>query len=50
MRETIKQNAITSVADSIRQADESLNHMFEEIDRLNTVAVTNKKIRSLIYC
>ncbi|MFC6651810.1 sensor histidine kinase [Paenibacillus rhizoplanae] len=42
MRETIKQNAITSVADSIRQADESLNHMFEEIDRLNTVAVTNK--------
>ncbi|NOU80806.1 HAMP domain-containing protein [Paenibacillus sp. LMG 31459] len=42
MRETIKHNAITSVADSIRQADESLNLMFEEIDRLNTVAVTNK--------
>lgn len=42
MRETIKQNAITSVADSIRQADESLKLMFEEIDRLNTVAVTNK--------
>ncbi|MDN4069384.1 sensor histidine kinase [Paenibacillus vini] len=42
MRETIKHNAVTSVADSIRQADESLNLMLEEIDRLNTVAVTNK--------
>ncbi|MEF2965472.1 sensor histidine kinase [Paenibacillus sp. M1] len=42
MRETIKHNAITSVADSIRQADESLNLMLEEIDRLNTIAVTNK--------
>ncbi|MHA7584033.1 sensor histidine kinase [Paenibacillus vandeheii] len=42
MRETIMQNAITSVSDSIRQADESLNMMLEEIDRLNTVVVTNK--------
>ena len=42
MRETIKHNAITSAADSIRQADESLKLMLEEIDRLNTVAVTNK--------
>jgi two-component system sensor histidine kinase YesM len=42
MRETITQNAITSVSDSIRQADESLNRMLEEIDRLNTVVVTNK--------
>lgn len=42
MRETIKDNAVTSVSDSIRQADESLNMMLEEIDRLNTVVVTNK--------
>lgn len=42
MRETIKDNAVTSVSDSIRQADESLNIMLEEIDRLNTVVVTNK--------
>lgn len=42
MRETIKENAVTSVSDSIRQADESLNMMLEEIDRLNTVVVTNK--------
>ncbi|MFS0726582.1 cache domain-containing sensor histidine kinase [Paenibacillus sp. 1P07SE] len=42
MRETIKSNAVTSVSDSIRQADESLNMMLEEIDRLNTVVVINK--------
>lgn len=42
MRENIKHNAVTSVSDSIRQADESLNMMLEEIDRLNTVVVTNK--------
>lgn len=42
MRETIKHNAVTSVLDSIRQADESLNIMLQEIDRLNTVVVTNK--------
>ncbi|WP_068786262.1 sensor histidine kinase [Paenibacillus phocaensis] len=42
MRDTIKRNAITSVSDSIRQADESLNVMLKEIDRLNTVVVTNK--------
>lgn len=42
MRDTIKRNAITSVSDSIRQADESLNVMLTEIDRLNTVVVTNK--------
>jgi two-component system sensor histidine kinase YesM len=42
MRETIKSNAVTSVSDSIRQADESLNIMLEEIDRLNTVVITNK--------
>ncbi|WP_020617864.1 cache domain-containing sensor histidine kinase [Paenibacillus daejeonensis] len=42
MRETIKSNAVTSVSDSIRQADESLNIMLEEIDRLNTVVVINK--------
>ncbi|RJX39181.1 sensor histidine kinase [Paenibacillus pinisoli] len=42
MRENIKENAVTSVSDSIRQADESLNMMLEEIDRLNTVVVTNK--------
>ena len=42
MRETIKSNAVTSVSDSIRQADESLNMMLEEIDRLNMVVVINK--------
>lgn len=42
MRETIKSNAVTSVSDSIRQADESLNIMLEEIDRLNTVVTINK--------
>lgn len=42
MRETIKHNAVTSVSNSIRQADESLNIMLEEIDRLNAVVVTNK--------
>ncbi|MDO3408926.1 sensor histidine kinase [Saccharibacillus sp. CPCC 101409] len=42
MRETIKHNAVTSVADSIRQTDESLNLMLDEIDRLNTIVVTNK--------
>ncbi|MDI4644666.1 sensor histidine kinase [Cohnella hashimotonis] len=42
MRDTIKQNAVTSVLDSIRQADESLNIMLQEIDRLNTVVVSNK--------
>ncbi|CAH0121859.1 hypothetical protein PAE9249_04393 [Paenibacillus sp. CECT 9249] len=42
MRETIKHNAVTSVADSIRQADESLNVMLEEINRLNTVVVSSK--------
>ncbi|TJY42327.1 HAMP domain-containing protein [Cohnella pontilimi] len=42
MRDTIKHNAVTSVSDSIRQADESLNIMLQEIDRLNTVVVTNK--------
>jgi two-component system sensor histidine kinase YesM len=42
MRETIKSNAVTSVSDSIRQADESLNIMLEEIDRLNMVVVINK--------
>ncbi|OXS61676.1 helicase Ski2 [Cohnella sp. CIP 111063] len=42
MRDTIKKNAVTSVSDSIRQADESLNIMLQEIDRLNTVAVTSK--------
>lgn len=42
MRDTIKRNAITSVTDSIRQADESLKVMLQEIDRLNTVVATNK--------
>ncbi|GGA44358.1 sensor histidine kinase [Paenibacillus physcomitrellae] len=42
MRDTIKRNAITSVSDSIRHADESLNVMLKEIDRLNTVVATNK--------
>ncbi|WP_059045771.1 sensor histidine kinase [Paenibacillus rubinfantis] len=42
MRDTIKKNAITSVSDSIRHADESLNVMLKEIDRLNTVVATNK--------
>lgn len=42
MRDTIKKNAVTSVTDSIRQADESLNVMLQEIDRLNTVVVTNR--------
>ncbi|MDG0790375.1 cache domain-containing protein [Cohnella ginsengisoli] len=42
MRETIKHNAVTSVLDSIRQSDESLNIMLQEIDRLNTVVVSNK--------
>ncbi|KIL39478.1 helicase Ski2 [Gordoniibacillus kamchatkensis] len=44
MRETIKNNAITSVTDSIRQADESLNLRLEEIGRLNTVVVTNQTV------
>ncbi|TDF89794.1 cache domain-containing sensor histidine kinase [Paenibacillus piri] len=44
MRETVKNNALTSVMDSIRQADESLNIRLEEIDRLNTVVVTNKTV------
>lgn len=42
MSETIKRNAITSVQDSIRQADDSLNIMLQEVDRLNTVVVSNK--------
>lgn len=42
MRDTIKENAVTSVLDSIRQADESLNIMLEEIDRLNTSIVTSR--------
>lgn len=42
MRETIKHNAVSSVADSIRQADESLNVMLKEIDRLNTVVASSK--------
>ncbi|GIP37869.1 sensor histidine kinase [Paenibacillus sp. J31TS4] len=42
MRETVNHNAVTSVSDSIRQADESLNMILEEIDRLNTVVTTNK--------
>jgi two-component system, sensor histidine kinase YesM len=44
MRETVKNNAITSVMDSIRQADESLNLRLEEISRLNTVVATNKTV------
>lgn len=44
MRDTIKQNAVTSVSDSIRQADESLNMVLKEINSLNTVVVTNKNI------
>jgi two-component system sensor histidine kinase YesM len=44
MRDTIKQNAVTSVTDSIRQADESLNIVLREIRQLNTVVVTNKNI------
>ncbi|MBE1442842.1 sensor histidine kinase [Paenibacillus sp. OAS669] len=44
MRETVKNNAITSVMDSIRQADESLNLRLEEIGRLNTVVATNKTV------
>lgn len=42
MRATITHNAVTSVSDSIHQADESLNIMLQEVDRLNTVVVTNK--------
>ncbi|MDF2963810.1 MAG: integral rane sensor signal transduction histidine kinase, partial [Paenibacillus sp.] len=44
MRETVKNNAFTSVMDSIRQADESLNIRLEEIEHLNTVVVTNKTV------
>ncbi|WJH32672.1 histidine kinase [Paenibacillus sp. CC-CFT747] len=44
MRETVKHNAFTSVTDSIRQADESLNLRLEEISRLNTVVVTNSTV------
>ncbi|MFH5183366.1 sensor histidine kinase [Paenibacillus sp. TAB 01] len=44
MRETVKNNAFTSVTDSIRKADESLNLRLEEIDRLNTVVITNKTV------
>lgn len=44
MRETVKNNAITSVSESIRQADESLNLRLEEVSRLNTVVATNKTV------
>ncbi|MDU0200686.1 cache domain-containing sensor histidine kinase [Paenibacillus sp. MAH-36] len=44
MRETVKNNAITSVTESIRQADESLNLRLEEVSRLNTVVATNKTV------
>jgi two-component system sensor histidine kinase YesM len=44
MRETVKNNAITSVNESIRQADESLNLRLEEVSRLNTVVATNKTV------
>ncbi|MFC5449279.1 cache domain-containing sensor histidine kinase [Paenibacillus aestuarii] len=44
MRETVKNNAITSVMESIRQADESLNIRLEEVSRLNTVVATNKTV------
>lgn len=44
MRETVKNNAITSVKESIRQADESLNIRLEEVSRLNTVVATNKTV------
>lgn len=44
MRETVKNNAFTSVMDSIRQADESVNLRLEEIAQLNTVVVTNKTV------
>ncbi|UUZ84807.1 sensor histidine kinase [Paenibacillus sp. P26] len=44
MRETVKNNAITSVTDSIRQADESLNLRLEEVNRLNTVVATNTTV------
>lgn len=48
MRETVKNNAITSVMDSIRQADESLNLRLEEIGRLNTVVATNKTVLDIL--
>ncbi|MGQ7887705.1 cache domain-containing sensor histidine kinase [Paenibacillus sp. WC2504] len=44
MRETVKNNAIKSVTESIRQADESLNLRLEEVSRLNTVVATNKTV------
>lgn len=44
MRETVKNNAITSVTESIRQANESLNLRLEEVSRLNTVVATNKTV------
>ncbi|MDQ1913881.1 histidine kinase [Paenibacillus sp. GD4] len=44
MRETVKNNAFTSVTESIRQADESLNLRLEEIGRLNTVVATNNTV------
>ncbi|MBB6731567.1 cache domain-containing sensor histidine kinase [Cohnella zeiphila] len=44
MRDTIKRNAVQSVSDSIRQADESLNVMLDEIDRLNTLAATSDTV------
>ncbi|WP_248927189.1 cache domain-containing sensor histidine kinase [Paenibacillus hamazuiensis] len=44
MRENVKNNAFTSVMDSIRQADESLNVRLEEIGRLNTVVATNNTV------
>ncbi|MDD9269092.1 sensor histidine kinase [Paenibacillus sp. GCM10023248] len=44
MRETVKNNAITSVTESIRQADESLNLRLEEVSRLNTVVATNRTV------
>ncbi|ULL15155.1 sensor histidine kinase [Paenibacillus sp. H1-7] len=44
MRETVKNNAFTSVMESIRQADESVNVRLEEIGRLNTVVATNNTV------
>ncbi|TVY09149.1 sensor histidine kinase [Paenibacillus cremeus] len=48
MRENVKNNAFTSVTDSIRQADESLNLRLEEINRLNTVVATNNTVLSTL--
>jgi two-component system, sensor histidine kinase YesM len=42
MRDNVKQNAISSLMDSIRQADETLRIILQDIDHITMVVVTNQ--------